>query len=58
MIHETLGGGFVGALLIFGAFWVAIVVGATALMIGLGKAVPKLQEKFGKPEGAEGSEAA
>ncbi|MCB0218281.1 MAG: hypothetical protein KDH09_01185 [Chrysiogenetes bacterium] len=43
MIHDTVGGGLVGALIIFGGIYAGIVCGASIALSLLAKNVSKLQ---------------
>ena len=45
MIHDTMGGGLVGAILIFGGMWVGIVAGAAVALTLVAKNIGKLQAK-------------
>ncbi len=45
-IHTTLGGGFLGAALIFGGIYAGIVAGAVTACVVLNKAAPALLKKF------------
>jgi len=56
-IHTTLGGGFLGAVLIFGGIYAGIVAGTAVACVALSKAAPVLLKKIrGRPAApAEGA---
>lgn len=56
MIHDTVGGGLVGALIIFGGCYATIVVGASIALSLVAKNIDKLQG--GKNHEASQEEAA
>lgn len=54
MIHETLPGGLLGAVLIFGGVYVGIVAAGSVALVILAKVIPILQQKLNPAPASEG----